>query len=385
MNKSILFIIGTLDSGGVAKSIVNLLNAIDRKKYNVHLLVMSDGEGPYGRYIPKEVNIHRDATIASLLKGLRGLKKLFTQGHYLLVLCSLLRLLLSQLDKSVAGWLLAHLFPIVPGEWDVIVDFNGQQQLYYMVDKLKGKTKVTFFHNDYHKWSYYEKMDRQYYLKVDKIFSVSEQCVQSLKEVFPEVENKIGLFYNISLPEMIFKMAEENVLFPSFHGILLVTIGHICYRKGTDLAIDAAKILKRKGVPFHWIFVGPKTESEYEKQTLELGLNNEISFVGMTSNPYPYMKAADIIVHTSRYEGKSIALDEAKVMCKPIVVTNFSTVRDQFEHGINASICRMDGESIANSIGDLVAHPEKRAIYSNCLNDNMIDNRKELQKIYELF
>lgn len=350
----ILFIIGTLDSGGVAKSIVNLLNAIDREGREVHLQVMSQEHGPYERYIPEDVIEHRNSVTGWLLNGFSGVRQLLRHGQVLLALGSLLRMALSRIDKPLAGWLLAQLYPKLEGEWDVIVDYNGQQDLYYMVDKLKAKRKVTFFHNDYYKWRYYERMDRHYFKKVNNIFSISEQCVKSLKEIFPEVEDKIGLIYNISLPDMIYKMAEDLVDIPEHKGALLVTVGHVCERKGIDFAIEAAKIMSDKSIDFLWMWVGANDDPKYNKSVCELGLEGKFMFCGVCPNPYPYMQRADIIVHPSRFEGKSITLDEAKILCKPIVVTRFSTVEDQFEDGVNALICEMNSQSVAEGIQRLI-------------------------------
>ena len=423
--KKILFIIGALDSGGVAKSIVNLLNAIDREKQEVHLLVMGAGEGPFAQYIPEEVFIHRNPITAWLLAGFGGVWQLLKHGHLLLALGSLLRMALSKIDKPSAAWLLAQMFPelpvssskvtpvssfktctsesynlqpettvplqpetsealqpetsealkpetsTIPPLWDVIVDYNGQQDLYYMVDKLKGKKKITFFHSDYHKWPFYERMDRKYFPKVDAICTISEQCVQSLKEVFPEVSDKVKLVPNISLPSMIYKLADEKVEMPPLHGTVLVTVGHVCYNKGVDLIIGAAKILKQKGLDFSWILVGSTVGAdEYLSEIRSSELKDYIYPVGIQSNPYAFMKRADIVVHPSRFEGKSITLDEAKILCKPIVVTNFSTVRDQFEDGDNASICEIDDGCLADGIERMVMDDRLRVSYIKNLSNN---------------
>lgn len=362
--KKVLFIIGALDSGGVAKSIVNLLNAIDRKEQEVHLLMMHDVNGPFQKYLPEDVQVHRIAETGWLFEGWSGISQLIKHGHPLLALGSLLRMCLSRIDKPAAGWLLSRLFPVLPGEWDVIMDYNGQQQLYYMVDKLKGKKKITFFHSDYHKWPYYERMDRTYFPKVDAICTISEQCVQSLKDVFPEVADKVKLVPNISLPEMIYKLAKEPVEMPPLHGVVFATVGHVSYNKGIDLIIGASKVLKQKGLDFSWLLVGSTDGAEkYIDEILHSDLKDNIYLLGVQSNPYAYMQRADIIVHPSRFEGKSITLDEAKILCKPVVVTNFSTVYDQFEDGVNASICEMESEDLAQKIIYILSNFDIKALY----------------------
>ena len=72
-------------------------------------------------------------------------------------------------------------------------------------------------------------------------------------------------------------------------------------------------------------------------------------FIGSRENPYPYIKNSDVIIQSSRFEGKSIVLDEAKILSKPIVATNYTTVRDQLknEEGV---ICEMTPLDLAEKI-----------------------------------
>ena len=92
-----------------------------------------------------------------------------------------------------------------------------------------------------------------------------------------------------------------------------------------------------------------------------------------------------LIVHPSQFEGKSIALDEAKLFCKPIVVTNFSTVADQFVDRFNASIVNMYPEALANGIIELIDHTELQAHYISNLNNEKKDNCIEIEKLYQIF
>lgn len=124
--------------------------------------------------------------------------------------------------------------------------------------------------------------------------------------------------------------------------------------------------------------------SRYTKMIEQWNLQDNIVLLGITSNPYPYIKSADILVHPSKFEGKSIALDEAKLLCKPIVVTNFSTVHDQFQNGVNGSVCEMNPVAIANAIEMLIRNENLRKKYIDYLKRNVVDNTSEIGKIYEL-
>lgn len=374
--------IGTLQSGGVSKSLVSLLNVFDRQRYDVHLLLLSRSGDVFSCYLPKDVTVHVNKDIEDLHEGFAGVFRLLKRFRLFLALGSIMRMVLSCIDRSKAGLLLAKLMPCFTHEdFDLIVDYGGQQQLYYMVNKLNGKNKISFFHSDYNKWPYYYNADKEYYPRIDALFTISETSVKSMKERFPNCCNKIFLMENISVPTIIQQLSEKPIELPK-RGVVFVTIGHVLKNKGIDLAIDAAEILKKKQIDFQWLFIGKILEKKWVNIVNEKQLDNNFKFMGVLSNPYPYLRECDIYVHPSRFEGKSIALDEAKILCKPIVVTDFSTVHDQFTDRVNASICKMNGEAISNAIIELVKDDKLRQTYVSNLSFNVSDNSGEVKKLY---
>lgn len=385
MKKDILLILGVADTGGVAKSMLSLLNVLDRNRANISLLVFND-KGAFQNQIPNDIQVITDERITALSLGVSGLSSLLKKGHYFLAIFSLFRCFLSQIDKSSAGWLMAKLMPCVTKkEYDLIVDYGGQQLLYYMVDKLNGKKKISFFHNDYRKWRYYERMDRKYYAHVDGIYSISNVCIEALKEVFPEYAHKVRMMENISSPKLIHQLAEEPITIKRKHRYVLTSLGYVCKRKGSEIAVEVARMLKEAQIDFEWWFIGKiQNDMDYRVYVKQHGLENNVKFLGVQSNPYPFLKEADIYVHLAKYEGKSIALDEVKILCKPVVVTNFSTVHDQFEDGVNASICEMNAESAYQKVLDLIHNQDLRQQYTQYLEDNIVDNSIEVNKLYSL-
>ena len=392
MKKKVLFIIGTLQSGGVSKSMVSLLNVWDREKYDTSLLLCCKEGDVFSKYLPEDVNVIYNPIIEHVMGGFSSAKCLFLHGHILLSIGVLFRLLLSRVSKALSGELIAKMMPIVSNEhYDLVVDYGGQQLLYYMVNKVKATRKVTFFHNDYSKWPYYYSADKKYYPKVDNIFSISKTCTDALKKYFPDCADKVSIMENISSPNVIHSQATEttNELSEMLQGyknegnIILCTVAHFCRRKGGDFAVEAAEILKQQNVKFKWIFVGKILEEDLCDMIKKKRLDDNMIFVGVQSNPYPYMFLSDIYVQPSRYEGKSISLDEAKILCKPIVVTNFSTVGDQFVNGKNGTICEMNGEAVANAIVELMNDSSLRESYQKYLETHIVDNSSEVNKLYK--
>lgn len=383
--KKVLFTIGRLDNGGVAKSLLSLLSTIDKKKYDVSLLIVGYDAGHH-QDIPGDMRVITDPVLADVDSGIHGLKSLVLRGHLILALGSVIRLILSRYNRGLGGLLLSKLMPVVTKEeYDLIVDYNGQQMLYYMVDKLKAKKKVSFFHSDYKKWSYYKNVDAKYYPKVDVVFTISPMCVQSMKDVFPEISSKVRLMENISNVNQIRNLANKPVDFVKSHKYMLASVGHVSKTKGADIAVSVAKRMKNDHVDFEWVFVGEvHNDYGYQEFLNENRLTENVRLIGPKPNPYPYMQMADIYVQLSRFEGKSISLDEAKILLKPIVITNFSSVNDQFTDRENASICQMNVDDAYEKIMELLKNESLRMLYRENLKKEVVDNSSEVEKLYEL-
>ena len=391
MKKKVLFIIGSLQSGGVSKSMVSLLNAWDTEKYDTSLLLCCKDGDVFSDYLPKNIQLIYSPVIEHVMGGFSSLKWLLAHGYFLLCLGVLLRLILSRISRPLASELIARMMPVVSNvHYDLIVDYGGQQLLYYMVNKLSATKKVSFFHSDYSKWSFYYNADKKYYPLVDHIFTISQTCVDSLKHFFPNCADRVSIMENISSPTIIRQQSLESIgefkvqidQMKAAGNTILCTIGHICRGKGFDFAIEASDILKRNGINFKWLFIGKVLEEDLLKLIADNRLDDNILLIGVQRNPYPYIGFSDIVVHPSRFEGKSIALDEAKILCKPIVVTNFSTVGDQFENGKNGTICEMSGKAVANAIIELINNPTLQDSYRTYLGTHIVDNSREVNKLY---
>jgi len=193
---------------------------------------------------------------------------------------------------------------------------------------------------------------------------------------------------NITSPALINKLADELIepsLVEQQHDFIIASLGYVSIGKGSELAVQVAKKLKEAGISFEWWFIGGiMNDWDYQGFIKKNGLEDNVKFLGVKANPYPYIKHADLYVHLSKFEGKSIALDEVKILCKPIVVTNFSTVHDQFKDRVNASICEMTVEDARDKITELIHNTNLRQTYIDYLKQHIVDNSNEIEKIYSL-
>ncbi len=377
-----------LNCGGAEKALVSLLQELDYSKYDVDLFLFKH-EGLFLPHLPKEVNLlpepneykYFDMPIGkSLIGALSGLR-------FDIFFARLMMVLIRTSEKSPSireQKLWKHLRYCLPRnkkQYDLAVGYLQRMPNYYCIDKITAIKKAGFIHNDYDKLDMDPEIDRPYLQKFDKIFTVSDSCKEILYRIFPELANKIHVMFNIVSAESIAKLASENIAFPS-DAKIIVTVGRLSPQKGYEIAIDACKILIDRGINVFWYVLGEGDErKKLENLIARNKLQNNFVLKGIIENPYPYMKFADIYVQTSRFEGKSIAIDEAKILRKPIVVTNFETAKDQIINGHNGMITEMNAEAVAETIDNVLHDNELRNLLAENLANEIHENANELAKL----
>lgn len=377
MKKKILITGSSMTIGGVQKALLSLLNTIDLKKYEIDLLLIH----PYGEYlndIRKEINIiaaPKEFEWIMLPKGhiIRCLKKLFFKPLYLYIfLKNIIRGLLIK-NMGIARqymWNDCYNFlPKQPIKYDIALDFSGLLRC-YIINNVTANKKYTWIHSDYRVYKLNKELDKQLLEKYDNIFCVSETCQKIFNTEFPQLTNKSKVLRNSIDLAHIIKKSKEKGFCDKFEGIRLLDITRIDPNKGLDLAVKVCKKLKDKNVKFRWYILGNDSLG-YQKELQKIIKQNEVEdyfiLLGFTNNPYPYMVEADIIVHFSRFEGRSVSIDEAMVLCKPILLTNYESAKDQITSGVNGIICDFDEELLTQSLLQLINEPQRRESLTNNL------------------
>ena len=386
MKKNILFIISNMESGGFQKSLISLLQCFDFNKYNVDLLILSY-KGIFLRQIPKEVNIIRCGINENFFESFpKAVLFLLKDREIDLSIKRCIHFLISRFNKGKAGIYMSKQIPGIDKEYDVAIDYNGQHVMYYMVDKIKAKKKISYFHSDYKKWSYYKTGDELYYPKVDYILTVSDICKKSLEDIFEGCKSKIRVIHNISSPKVIKELASKKCSVKFSHDYInIIMVGRPSEVKGYDFAIKACKKLKDEGYKAKFYSIGTSDDiDKYKKMVKDFNIINEFTFIGETSNPYCFMIQADMYIHPSRFEGKSVAIDEAKILCKPIIITNFTTATDHIVNDINGLIVEMSVDGVYNGIKKLIDNKNLALKLSNNLSKESLGNENEIYKLYEL-
>ncbi|WP_251026746.1 MULTISPECIES: glycosyltransferase [unclassified Bacillus (in: firmicutes)] len=394
--KNLLFVIPSLSAGGGEKSLVNLLSQIDFSQYDVDLF-MFNHDGLFMDFIPTEVRVlPLPETYQLFSKNItKAVKELLMKGKLSLAYNRVIFTLKNKYTKNVSTreqytWRhLAKSFARLEKNYDVAIGFLEKTSTYFCVDKVNAAKKIGWVHIDYDKLGMDPKFDIGYFQKLNKIVTVSEECENIFKNRFPSEKNKVEIVYNIVSPTMIYKMAaqeSQDVYKRKNNEIIILSIGRLHFQKGFELAIEACKKLVDKGYNIKWNIVGEGEERKKLESLIKLNkLEDHFKLLGLKANPYPYIKQADIYAQTSKFEGKSIAIDEAKILNKPIIVTNYSTAKDQITNGMDGLVAEMNSNSVAEHIENLIQDEVLRKKLINNLSQLKLGTEGEINKLYGIF
>lgn len=385
--------IGNLGCGGAQKSLVSLLSLLKPSDgMDIDLLVM-DERKPFFNNLPDWINRltvpnelramflpYRELKVSDLSKSIKTkamcakiIKKIHKNQKA------------DTVQKVWSSW--KAFIPKQEKRYDLAISYVDGFSNYYVMDNVLANKKILWVHNEYEKLRYIEDYDYPYFSKADKIVTISDRCVDSLKRVFPELSDKFVMLPNLSSQQSINELAMEGV--PDEyknHENIFVSIGRLNEQKGFDVAVKAAKKLKDQGLDFCWFVIGKgELQDSLQSQIIEYGVEEQFKLIGTRSNPYPYIKYSTLFIQPSRYEGKSIVLDEAKILTKPIVVTNYTTVFDSITDGINGTIVSFDENSIAKGITKLLGDKDLQDKYVNELEKENLLNGQTVKAYIDVF
>lgn len=382
----ILVISESMNNGGVQKSLLPLLRQLSENKEIDTSLILIKKEGSLLSDIPKNVSIINtpdSLLIGSLNKNqITRTISLVLKKYNFKLMQKYIYYIIKGLIKKNMGVSRQEFWKIVKNsvndytlpEFDIILVFQHGVGSYYAIDKVQAKEKYVWVHSDYNVFNLNKEIDGNYFKKFNKIIAVSKTCKEILSKVFPNLSNEILEINNLLPIEEIKRAAIEDVeeFTKDERKVNLVSVSRIDKNKGFDLAFPAVKKLIEEEMVNKWYIVG---DGDYKKKLKKIakkeGISDYVIFVGMISNPYPYIKKTDIFLHASRFEGKSVAVEEAKLLKTPILVTNYSTVTDQIIHDYSGYICEMTSDGIYNGLKYMILNKEIREKFARNLEDEL--------------
>lgn len=386
-----------MEVGGVERSLISMLNNFDYDNNEVDLMLYSH-TGDFMPLLTDKVNLlNEDKKYATFRKSIGQTIK---EGNVSLGITRVLskgiakikgkRNNLSEYGIYQMQLMWKYSLPFLPKldkEYDVAISYLWPH--YFIAEKVKAKKKIAWIHTDYSTIETDILMDLRMWDKFDFIMAVSEECKNAFLKKYPSLRNKVKVMENITSPEFIKKMADEDIeeSIKNDNSFKACSVARLSHAKGIDNAVKALKILHDRGLTnIKWYVVGYGGDEDIIKNLIkDNNLEDSFILLGKKINPYPYMKVCDIYVQPSRYEGKAVTVGEAQILGKPVVITNYTTARSQVRENIDGYICELSANGIADGIEKLYKNKDLRErLVDGCVSSDY-SNNYELEKLYKIF
>ena len=400
MKKRIFINIHYLEIGGAERALLGLLSSLNPDKVDIDLFV-NQHTGEFMPLIPEWVNLLPEISEYTCIE--RPITTIVKEGHVGIALrriwakhkhkqyLNTLTVEQRQHDSSVFQYVadavegalpsLAHL-----GEYDLAISFLQPHNI--VLNKVKAKKKICWIHTDYSTIHINHDLELPVWNAFDYVVSISNDCIRAFVQTFPELKDKIVLIENILSPLFVRQQAdlyEVKAEMPDEPDVVkILTIGRFSPPKKIEGIPHICAEMERLGADFRWYVIGYGPDREIQEALDKYGMRHRMKLLGKKSNPYPYIKACDIYAQPSIYEGKSVTVREAQILCKPVVITDYPTAKSQITHGVDGVIVPLDEVQTAMGIVDFINNGELRNKIVSHLHTHDFGNEIEVEKIYSL-
>ena len=393
--KKILVCSHWLELGGAENALLGLLEQLAQiDEYQVDLFLCRHS-GPLMQYIPKEINLlPEDPNAASVAVSARSAVQNRAYGVVFGRIWG--KYQAKRWKKKNPGdanvaveyshrYTWRYVKPINPDiVYDAVLSFLAPH--YIAACRTRGKQKIAWVHTDYQTMSIDSDTERCVWEKFDQIVGVSQQCVNSFVKAIPSASDRVMELENIMPINMIRKIigpVHPEEMDKSY--IRILSVGRYAYAKNFDNVPDICKRIVGTGLNVKWYIIGYGGDEALIKQKIqEAGMEDRVILLGKKDNPYPYIAACDLYVQPSRYEGKCVAVREAQMLGKTVVITRYATSASQLEDGVDGVIVPMDNEGCAQGIAALLRDPERMQKLAETCRQRDYTNGQEVEKLSKL-
>ena len=395
MKPKIIILMHYMELGGAEISLIGLLGALDPAKVDVDLFVYSH-QGPLMKFIPGWVNLLPEIKAYSMLE--RPLRDVIRSGEARVAAGRIVarfqhgayarrRGPVDTVDDSIYQYIGSCLAPMLPAinpkqEYDLCISFLIPHN--YGLKNVRARKRIAWIHSDYSTVHVNARKELPVWGAYDYIASISSDVSASFLKTFPSLKDRIVEIENILSPGFVRNRSNEFSVESEMSGeIKMLSIGRFCYAKNFEnIPLIASALVKNGCRNFKWYIVGYGDSKLILDNISALGMENHVIILGKKENPYPYIKACDIYVQPSRYEGKSVTVREAQMLGKPVVVTAYPTAPSQIRHGVDGVIVPLDNEGCARGLARFISDEPLRNRIAGNLGNLDFGNEAEVNKIY---
>lgn len=388
-----------MELGGAESALLGLLQSIDPERADVDVFIYAHC-GELMDYIPRDrVRLLPEVEAYSLLEV--PIVQVFRRGYFRLAMARLLGRFEHRChaifhpqpldDNSAVFYQQRRTTSVLPHinntqEYDLAISFLTPHLI--CLDHVRARKKVAWIHTDYSKVYVNHKLELPMWDAYDYIASISPDVTQTFCEVFPTLSHKVSVIENILSPAFIRERSLEPChLKKTEQEVTLLTIGRYSYPKKMEDIPHLCRRICEAGINVRWYIIGYGS-ADYEAMLNDCirneGMEGRVILLGKQQNPYPFIRECDVYVQPSRYEGKSITVREAQILCKPVIVTNYPTAPSQIQDGLDGVIVPMELDACVDAMISFLNNPSRQQHLSEYLSAHDYGNEREVEKIYEL-
>ena len=393
MKKKILVVGPSMQLGGVERSLIGLLDAFDYDKVDVDLFLYA-----YGGELMSSINenVRLLPEIKLFVDFFKSKDKLLEEKRYFSLLLKVVSKIIQKIHKKRGCGedskdtflkITANLIKFNSEKYDAALGFIDP--FFFIEKKVNAKVKIGWAHTDWNtlckRGSYIPAPG--VWKSLDYVACVSEDIKTSFDELYPQYSEKSVVVENILPAEYVKKLADQFTVKEEMPDSVfkILSVGRFSPQKNYLETIRAAKILHDEGYLFKLYFVGYGTQEEKMRNLIaELGAEDYVIILGKKENPYPYMKACDLYIQPSKYEGKAVTVREAQTLARPVMITRFPSSGSQLTDGLDGYICEQGVEGIAEGMKYMMNHPELRKKLSDNCAVGDFSGQSEMSKIMNL-
>ena len=372
-----------LFTGGFTTSMINMIDELEKHDIDVDLLFLE----PEKNEIECNFNVVDINTYNRLKKDIISKIQSYLIRYKLHNIDKKLKddtLAVKRVQYAIIYRVLTYMPKIDLTGYDSVISWEELTCNYFLAYNVKAKKKIGYVHPDYVLSKFSKEVDEPVFKKLDKIVSVSNGTLETIKRVFPKMEEKMIYIPNVNNVEKIRAKANENIETFEKSAFDIVTVCRLSiYHKGLDRLLRIAKRLEEDKIEYNWYIVGEGAGRKEMEEYITANDIQNVHLVGNRENPYPYMKKADLFALQSNYEGRPVVVDEAIIIGTPVLVTNFESAKEQVkeEYGY---VIEMDEEKIYNKIKDIITDPEQLEEKKKYLKEMDMRRYENVDKMLEM-
>ena len=388
--KRIFILHYSLEIGGAETSLLGFLQKLDYSKYEVYLMLLRK-EGELLPFLPKQVILLDPPQVYSCLS--MHIKDIAFTKHIGIACSRIIGKIIGKKysDKTYNTKQYSHklslpFLPMIDGKYDLAISYIDPH--YIIGKKVNAKIKLSWLHTDFSRIDCSLRQDSKMWDLSDYIVNVSDSCKEAFDCVHPELSGKSIVLENVLSKDYIDYQSQQidtSSEMPDNSSIKLLSVGRFSEAKNFDNIPDICSRILKKGIEIKWYLIGYGGDEELIRQKIaEAGMEEHVIILGKKDNPYPYIKACDLYVQPSRYEGKCVAVREAQMLHKPVVITNYATSSSQLTDGYDGVIVPMDNAGCAEGLAAVIRDDALRERLTENTKQNDYSNAKEIEKLYRL-